>query len=203
MNVGVRDWGSSGIGYRMMAFRIPSCAALHFVKHKEVILEHSVKLTRRRRGLRIVASSDVASPSVWDDWKPAKGSSAPSLSDIVWPSAGAFAAMALLGKMDQILAPKGLSMTVAPLGAVSAVLFATPSTPAARLGNLESHFGGDKKFYWKALPLQKYCAQGVGVYIYTLNTQIRVTRLIDPLNWNLLSPFFFFFWSNDKSRETC
>ncbi|XP_054805267.1 uncharacterized protein LOC129308234 isoform X1 [Prosopis cineraria] len=136
MNVGVRDWGSSGIGYRMMAFRIPSCAALHFVKHKEVILEHSVKLTRRRRGLRIVASSDVASPSVWDDWKPAKGSSAPSLSDIVWPSAGAFAAMALLGKMDQILAPKGLSMTVAPLGAVSAVLFATPSTPAARKYNM-------------------------------------------------------------------
>ena len=46
---------------------------------------------------------------------------------------GAFAAMAILGKMDQILAPKGLSMTIAPLGSVSAVLFATPSTPAARV----------------------------------------------------------------------
>lgn len=46
---------------------------------------------------------------------------------------GAFVAMAMLGKMDQILAPKGLSMTIAPLGAVCAVLFATPSSPAARV----------------------------------------------------------------------
>lgn len=46
---------------------------------------------------------------------------------------GAFAAMALLGKMDQILAPKGVSMTIAPLGAVCAVLFATPSSPGARV----------------------------------------------------------------------
>lgn len=48
---------------------------------------------------------------------------------------GAFAAMALLGKIDQILAPKGISMTVAPLGAVCAVLFATPSSPGARVAN--------------------------------------------------------------------
>lgn len=47
---------------------------------------------------------------------------------------GAFAAMALLGKIDQILAPKGVSMTVAPLGAVCAVLFATPASPGARVG---------------------------------------------------------------------
>ena len=46
---------------------------------------------------------------------------------------GAFAAMAILGKMDQILAPRGISMTIAPLGAVSAVLFAAPSSPAARV----------------------------------------------------------------------
>lgn len=46
---------------------------------------------------------------------------------------GAFAAMALLGKVDQILAPKGISMTIAPLGAVCAVLFATPATPGARV----------------------------------------------------------------------
>lgn len=52
---------------------------------------------------------------------------------IVIDETGAFAAMALLGKMDQILAPKGLSMTIAPLGAVCAVLFATPSAPAARV----------------------------------------------------------------------
>lgn len=41
--------------------------------------------------------------------------------------------MAILGKIDQILAPKGISMTIAPLGAVCAVLFATPSSPGARV----------------------------------------------------------------------
>lgn len=41
--------------------------------------------------------------------------------------------MAILGRVDQILAPKGVSMTIAPLGAVCAVLFATPSSPAARV----------------------------------------------------------------------
>lgn len=46
---------------------------------------------------------------------------------------GAFAAMAMLGKIDQILAPKGISMTIAPFGAVCAVLFATPSSPGARV----------------------------------------------------------------------
>ncbi|KAF7838415.1 putative integral membrane HPP family protein [Senna tora] len=142
--------GISGIIGHTMALPIPSTSSLRtFVEHKvgvpgyrtrALVLLHGMNSTRRwrrrkRGGLGIVrASSDVASPSpIWDDWKPVKGASAPSLSDILWPSAGAFAAMALLGKMDQILAPKGLSMTIAPLGAVSAVLFATPSTPAARV----------------------------------------------------------------------
>ncbi|CAN0900768.1 hypothetical protein LINGRAHAP2_LOCUS21029 [Linum grandiflorum] len=49
---------------------------------------------------------------------------------------GAFAAMALLGKVDKMLAPKGVSITIAPLGAVCAVLFATPSSPAARKYNM-------------------------------------------------------------------
>ncbi|XP_073224193.1 uncharacterized protein [Cicer arietinum] len=31
---------------------------------------------------------------------------------------GAFTAMAILGKLDQLLAPKGLAITLAPLGAV-------------------------------------------------------------------------------------
>nr|CAN66700.1 hypothetical protein VITISV_003690 [Vitis vinifera] len=44
--------------------------------------------------------------------------------------------MAILGKMDQTLASKGISMTIAPLGAVCAVLFATPSSPAARKYNM-------------------------------------------------------------------
>ncbi|CAI9757511.1 unnamed protein product [Fraxinus pennsylvanica] len=63
-------------------------------------------------------------------------SSTPSLSDIFWPSAGAFVAMAILGKIDQILVPKGISMTIAPLGAVCAVLYATPSSPGARKYNM-------------------------------------------------------------------
>lgn len=47
--------------------------------------------------------------------------------------AGAFLAMAALGRMDQMVASKGISFTVAPLGAVCAVLFATPNSPAAQV----------------------------------------------------------------------
>lgn len=94
-----------------------------------------IKGRRRRIQHGIVASSNVATP-FWDDWKPQKQPAAPSLSDVLWPSAGAFAAMAILGKMDQVLAPRGISMTIAPLGAVCAVLFATPSSPAARKYNM-------------------------------------------------------------------
>ncbi|XP_039000422.1 transmembrane protein DDB_G0273707/DDB_G0273361-like [Hibiscus syriacus] len=78
----------------------------------------------------VASSGNVASSDLWESWKPQKSSPAPSLSDVLWPSAGAFAAMAILGKMDQILAPKGVSMTIAPFGAVCAVLFASPSSPA-------------------------------------------------------------------------
>jgi len=41
--------------------------------------------------------------------------------------------MAVLGKLDQLLAPKGLSIAFAPFGAVSTVLFATPTAPSARV----------------------------------------------------------------------
>ncbi|XP_057460031.1 uncharacterized protein LOC130750444 [Actinidia eriantha] len=92
--------------------------------------------SRSRERVIIVASSNVAEPISWDEWKPEKGSQAPPLSDVFWPAAGAFAAMAVLGKMDQLLAPKGISMTIAPFGAVCAVLFATPSSPAARKYNV-------------------------------------------------------------------
>ncbi|KAJ6868783.1 hypothetical protein NC651_033773 [Populus alba x Populus x berolinensis] len=94
----------------------------------------SSKITRTKHG--VVASSNVSAP-LWDSWKPDNTpASSPSFSDIFWPSAGAFAAMAIFGKMDQILAPKGISMTIAPLGAVSAVLFVTPSSPGARKYNM-------------------------------------------------------------------
>ena len=41
--------------------------------------------------------------------------------------------MAILGRIDEMLTPKGVSMTIAPLGAVCAVLFATPTSPGARV----------------------------------------------------------------------
>lgn len=93
--------------------------------------------SKRKQSLKVVASSssNVAAP-LWDTWSPDKATPSPSLSDVLWPSLGAFAGMAMLGKMDQILAPKGLSMTIAPLGAVCAVLFITPKSPAARKYNM-------------------------------------------------------------------
>ncbi|OAY84922.1 hypothetical protein ACMD2_17908 [Ananas comosus] len=58
------------------------------------------------------------------------------VSDVLWPAAGAFAAMAALGRLDQMMAPRGLSITIPPLGAVCAVLFATPNSPAAQKYNV-------------------------------------------------------------------
>lgn len=42
-------------------------------------------------------------------------------------------AMAVLGKMDQMVAFKGVSLTIAPLGAVCCVLFSAPDSPAAKV----------------------------------------------------------------------
>ncbi|GAB2269931.1 hypothetical protein Dimus_018759 [Dionaea muscipula] len=80
------------------------------------------------------SNSNVGAP--WDSWVPDQSFAATSLSDILWPSAGAFVAMAILGKIDQILASKGLTMTIAPQGAVCAVLFIIPSSPTARKYNI-------------------------------------------------------------------
>ncbi|XP_038994140.1 uncharacterized protein LOC120118068 [Hibiscus syriacus] len=121
-----------------------------FFRNKKIALERSLVFERKSTGsLRknrggeyavVVASSgNVAASDLWDSWKPQKNYSAPSLSGILWPSAGAYAAMAILGKMDQILAPKGISMTIAPLGAVCAVLFASLCTFCLNLLNA-SHF---------------------------------------------------------------
>ncbi|XP_048569193.1 uncharacterized protein LOC125550275 [Triticum urartu] len=59
-----------------------------------------------------------------------------SASDVLWPSAGAFLAMAVLGRMDQMMAFKGVSLTIAPLGAVCAVLFTAPDSPPAKKYNM-------------------------------------------------------------------
>nr|XP_017217448.1 PREDICTED: (-)-isopiperitenol/(-)-carveol dehydrogenase, mitochondrial-like [Daucus carota subsp. sativus] len=86
--------------------------------------------------LVVDAASSSSNVALWESWKPEKGAKSPSLSDVVWPCAGAFAAMAALAKIDQVLASKGLFITIAPLGAVCAVLFATPSSPGARKYNM-------------------------------------------------------------------
>ncbi|KAK1284011.1 hypothetical protein QJS10_CPB21g00289 [Acorus calamus] len=52
--------------------------------------------------------------------------------------------MAIMGRVDQmVMAQKGISMTIAPFGAVCAVLFSAPSSPAARCeihGNAKQRF---------------------------------------------------------------
>ncbi|XP_010242340.1 PREDICTED: uncharacterized protein LOC104586723 [Nelumbo nucifera] len=107
-------------------------------KHKGKVASAAIALARKKRGsgLIVASSSSDAAAVWWDGWTPDKGAPSPSLSDVFWPSAGAFAAMALLGKIDQLLAPRGISMTIAPFGAVCAVLFASPSAPAARKYNM-------------------------------------------------------------------
>ncbi|EPS62482.1 hypothetical protein M569_12309, partial [Genlisea aurea] len=89
-----------------------------------------------RNGSYLLASGTSSDASLLEDWFPEKISEVPSVSDILWPSIGGFVAMALMGKVDQILSPKGLSITTAPFGAVCAVLFATPAAPSARKYNM-------------------------------------------------------------------
>nr|XP_043636703.1 transmembrane protein DDB_G0273707/DDB_G0273361-like [Erigeron canadensis] len=121
---------------------ISNLVKIHHENHNALRFRLSPSLVRdtsdsglKRTKFSVRAEANLVSPN-WDAWKPDMGSKAPSLSDIFWPSAGAFAAMAVLGKMDHMLAKKGVSMTIAPLGAVCAVLFATPSTPGARKYNM-------------------------------------------------------------------
>ncbi|KAI4998619.1 hypothetical protein ZWY2020_053961 [Hordeum vulgare] len=80
----------------------------------------------RRRDLHVAASAASVTP---------RGVGA-SASDVLWPSAGAFLAMAALGRIDQMMAFKGVSLTIAPLGAVCAVLFTAPDSPAAKKYNM-------------------------------------------------------------------
>ncbi|WVZ60128.1 hypothetical protein U9M48_010187 [Paspalum notatum var. saurae] len=87
---------------------------------------------RRRRDLRVVAEASAAAGKIVT---PASRGGV-SVSDVLWPSAGAFLAMAVLGKMDQMVAFKGVSLTIAPLGAVCCVLFSAPDSPAAKKYNM-------------------------------------------------------------------
>uniref|UniRef100_A0ACD6A3T2 Uncharacterized protein n=1 Tax=Avena sativa TaxID=4498 RepID=A0ACD6A3T2_AVESA len=82
----------------------------------------------RRQDLCVVAASTASATPVLP--------SGVSASDVLWPSAGAFLAMAVLGRIDQMMAFKGVSLTIAPLGAVSAVLFTAPDSPSAKKYNM-------------------------------------------------------------------
>ncbi|CAN4086080.1 unnamed protein product [Withania somnifera] len=107
-----------------------------FLGLNERLLGNRRRVIHKRKKTCWSIRASAGGATLWDGWMPEKTSKAPPLSDIFWPSAGAFAAMAMLGKIDQILAPNGISMTIAPLGAVCAVLFATPSSPGARKYNM-------------------------------------------------------------------
>ncbi|CAN8254926.1 unnamed protein product [Cochlearia groenlandica] len=97
----------------------------------------NLRRVSKRAGVYMPVASGEDLPAVsWDSWKPDKTTAAPSLSDVIWPAAGAFVAMAIMGRIDQMLNPKGISMSVAPIGAVSAILFTTPSAPSARKYNI-------------------------------------------------------------------
>ncbi|KAJ0231349.1 Uncharacterized protein HA466_0300090 [Hirschfeldia incana] len=102
-------------------------------------MRNPASLSNRRRVSTVVASAgNMTAPSSWESWMPDKKAAAATLllSDVIWPAAGGFAAMAIMGRMDQILSPKGITMSVAPLGAVCAILFTSPSAPAARKYNI-------------------------------------------------------------------
>ncbi|XP_006650416.1 uncharacterized protein LOC102714440 [Oryza brachyantha] len=87
----------------------------------------------RRKDLRVVVAEASAAAA---GASPASSPGGVSVSDVLWPSAGAFLAMAVLGRMDQMMAYKGVSLTIAPLGAVCAVLFTAPGSPAAKKYNM-------------------------------------------------------------------
>ncbi|KAL2649396.1 hypothetical protein R1flu_017524 [Riccia fluitans] len=82
-------------------------------------------------------------PDASDHFSRLMGSQAPpTLSDLVWPSAGGFLAMAAMGYMDSWLAPRGLSFTLGSFAAVCTLLFAAPKSPVSQKYNVVvSHLG--------------------------------------------------------------
>lgn len=110
-----------------------------------LLLAYPKKKSRIRRDGVIVAESVAnvnsgTSGSEW--WNNLGGGVRPRSSDVVWPAAGAFLAMAIMELIDIMIAPKGLKLTIAPFGAVCAVLFTAPTSPAAQKYNMfVSHIG--------------------------------------------------------------
>ncbi|GJM96218.1 hypothetical protein PR202_ga13034 [Eleusine coracana subsp. coracana] len=90
---------------------------------------NAMSLSRRRgRDLCVVAEASTAA-----NVTPAKPRSV-SISDVLWPSAGKrIPGNGSTRKLDQMLAFKGVTLTIAPLGAVCCVLFSAPDSPAAKV----------------------------------------------------------------------
>lgn len=78
----------------------PSFKSFTPKKNKILVLDYLG--LKGRRNLIVKASSDVASPSIWENLKPPKSSSIHSLSDILWPSAGSFFLFSFICKMNLI-----------------------------------------------------------------------------------------------------
>ncbi|KAH0468811.1 hypothetical protein IEQ34_002043 [Dendrobium chrysotoxum] len=107
-------------------------------KENAAALPTLLYISSRRTIRSLVRSSTDSSSSSgrWEEFLKQLPTAIPCLSDVLWPSAGAFVAMAILGRLDQLWAHRGLSFTIAPIGAVCAVLFAAPKSPAAQKYNM-------------------------------------------------------------------
>ncbi|KAL0721257.1 hypothetical protein Bca4012_035856 [Brassica carinata] len=67
-------------------------------------MRNPVVLSHRRRVSTVTASAgNITAPSSWESWMPDKKAAATTLllSDVIWPAAGAFAAMAPIWASDQ------------------------------------------------------------------------------------------------------
>ncbi|GLJ45275.1 hypothetical protein SUGI_0952910 [Cryptomeria japonica] len=109
---------------------------------RNFMLLRSLHGKKRRIGLIVAESLDNVNSASGSWGANLRQGAPPCASDIVWPAAGAFVAMSIMGHVDKMIAPKGLQLTIAPFGAVCAVLFSTPAAPAARKYNMfVSHIG--------------------------------------------------------------
>lgn len=57
-----------------------------------------------------------------------------ALKAVLGAAAGGFVAMAAMGYVDTLLAPRGLNVTLGSFGAVCTLLFAAPKSPVSQVG---------------------------------------------------------------------
>lgn len=135
-----------GVHNSQLGFQNGNSVCIPDSKFFRSLLHAYPKKKRRIRRDGVIVAESVAnvnsgtSGSGW--WDNLRGGSRPLSSDVVWPAAGAFVAMAIMELIDIMIAPKGLKLTIAPFGAVCAVLFTAPTSPAAQKYNMfVSHIG--------------------------------------------------------------